>query len=282
MDKVRNNNTNVYKLIELAFANAQKNLSGNSSLIAPLYKLEHLFPSPLVTSLSKLAMLTAPQPLKSAEATDTRLRVILGVGAEFSKDHDLFSFFDAMLVFQSEQSFYSFMQHGYSLVIRGGAHNKKVAAAAFTVWPDGLFLDAIIVSHGVHPNPCKLSGHADKSFQRCGLGSFLLALLLCVATVQCTIRPSVILKKNQCLSKFYTDRHFLPIENNTVFPIDLAGGVPMVNCETGSKTTLLVFYPPAQDAQRTLPTTTNPEAALPNTQDKAAAVQLAELKATTE
>jgi hypothetical protein len=60
-----------------------------------------------------------------------------------------------------------------------------MAAASFIIEDDGLFVDAIAVSHGSHPDTYKSSihgAHNNGNWQRYGLGSFLLAVMACCAT----------------------------------------------------------------------------------------------------
>jgi hypothetical protein len=176
------------------------------------------------------------------------LQVILGNGKAYADEIDLYEFFNAMLEFQSETTFSTFMQNGYSLVVRAGTHNELVAAASFILQPDDLFIDAMVVSHGTHPNPCKLRGKSPKTFQNCGLGSFLIALLSRVATVRCTSIPSVYLKANEVSIPFYSSLGFQRVPKSTSLPEKLFLAVPMINVTRTAETDLLVYHPLPESA----------------------------------
>jgi hypothetical protein len=125
-----------------------------------------------------------------------------------------------MLEFQGKDAFAAFLINGFSLVVTGGALNEIAAAAIFVVTRDGVFIDAIAVSHGRAPDACKLSRSThvgtnsgqrslidesdNGSFQHCGLGSFSLALVEHCATFVCTHpEASFFLKSNSSRLEFY-------------------------------------------------------------------------------
>ena len=70
-----------------------------------------------------------------------------------------------MLQFQSADNFKPFLSQGYSIYITGGIHNEVVAAVSFIATTNGLYIDAIAVSHGTGAVACKLSkkSHFDET-----------------------------------------------------------------------------------------------------------------------
>jgi hypothetical protein len=151
-----------------------------------------------------------------------------------------------MLKFESKQVFRDFVIHGYCIVITGGSNNVIIAAAAFIVEPDGLFLDAIAVSHGKHPKPYKVPNQkpdpkADEgqrtffhglelgNYQKCGLGRFLLAVLARFVALKCPDSRAIYLKCPAPLQDYYTKRGYLELSADSALPSKLFAVVPLPN-----------------------------------------------------
>ena len=240
-------------LITDAFGKAKADLRDFCSPLGPLFNLSSLFPSHSAPSLRMLAQIVLPT--RSAKPPPY-LKVALGVGDEFAKANDIYSFFNGMLEFESEDAFAGFVQHGYTLVILGGNHNDIVAAASFIVASDGLFVDAIAVSHGTHKDSCKMSPQMVKAvckddtqikllsnasganFQRFGLGSLFIELLSRCASLLCSSsNAAVYLKANTGSQPYYLDRGF---ERATRMGDVLHKIVPASHREVSNETSLMV------------------------------------------
>jgi hypothetical protein len=276
-----------------AFDKSSENIEGHSWPIGTLEELAYLFPSKSAPSLHALSTLQARQRSASviaAPAGITKLQVVLGVGKPFAVARSLHSFYNSMLEFESAELFESFIDSGYSVVVTNETDHAIVAAASFVAHSDGIFVDAIAVSTGHHENSCPLSAdkfilvddddiqihllaEAKGSFQNCGLGSFLLALLSRCANWLCKDSPAVYLKANKSHQNFYTNRGFHPVSTGSTLPKNLFEVVPPEHFETSPATLLLV-----QIAET--PTTTDDPAVPADSQDIYVATQLASLKAT--
>jgi hypothetical protein len=118
-----------------------------------------LFDSNATSLLALGQLVPASSRIRSNDArpaVDPSLQVTLCLGLGQSSD-DLYPFFHSMLEFQGKDAFAALLINGFSLVVTGGALNEIAAAAIFVVTRDGVFIDAIAVSHGRAPNMCKLS-----------------------------------------------------------------------------------------------------------------------------
>ena len=250
--------------LKRSFAGAQQDLTTFLHNINSLENFKFLYPTKHNTSLrllSRLPALSRKKTSKLADKDPPSLQVILGVGKEYTDAKGLYAFFNGILEFEPEAVFNNFCEHGYSLVITGGAHDAVVAAAVFIIAPDGIFVDAIAVSHGRHENACKLTPDyfkgtneqeaqflvdAKGSFQRCGLGSFMFALLSRIALLKCDKSPGVFLKANLVLEPFYTACGFESLPTWTL-PTALLQMVPPVHFAHDSTdlTMLMVHHPPS-------------------------------------
>jgi hypothetical protein len=235
----------VDRMIETAFESAIQDQAKKSSLVAPLCELDVLFDPRFKTSLTKLANLKVPPRQKQAHFLPS-LQVVVGVGKPLVENTNLHEFFTAMLEFESDATFSRFMKDGYYLVVRGGTHDDLVAAAAFIITPVGIFVDALAVSRGSHPHTCRLPGHVTTTFQKLGLGSFLMALLSRVAILRCTTTPAIYLKANNDSTEFYTVKGFRPMLAKEKLPPLVFRAVPNDNIamDRGMTTMLVLNLPP--------------------------------------
>jgi hypothetical protein len=224
-----------------------------------------LFDSNATSLLALGQLVPASSRIRSNDArpaVDPSLQVTLCLGLGQSSD-DLYPFFHSMLEFQGKDAFAAFLINGFSLVVTGGALNEIAAAAIFVVTRDGVFIDAIAVSHGRAPNMCKLSRSThvgpdngqrsliDKSdngsFQHCGLGSFLLALVEHCATFVCTLpEASVFLKSNSSRLEFYENRGFASLPSGASLPCELLKVVPSANFTTIESDDTSLFSKPVE------------------------------------
>ena len=245
--------------IRAALTNSRKKHKSQLIPLGPLQGFSCLFAFEFDdTSLHQLGALRARTRSESAAKTDPRMQVLLGVGLQFQGQ--LYTFFNTMLEFHNEQIFEAFLSRGYSLVITGGTHQNIVAAVTFIVSTDGLFIDAIAVSHGRGTGVCKLKSDtligaddAQKSlirqseggsFQKLGLGNFLLALVSHCASLECTHkRASVLLKSNSCIVDFYFKRGFTTVPPATSVPAELLKIVPRKHYATNPPETSLLSNP---------------------------------------
>ena len=212
LENMESASTALNAVIQAAFVKAKKNGAPNKIHLGPLARFECIFPA-------------RPAPALAALATSPYLNVYLGIGEKFATQYHLHEFFTGMLIFQSEVEFAAFIKNGYTVVVSVGDPNKIVAAASFITENDGLFVDAIAVSHEKHKRALRqsmamtqrLSSVPDVcaalvkgNFQGLGLGSFLICLLSRIATITCSSKTdSVYLKAHQSSFNYYTHRGFV-------------------------------------------------------------------------
>ena len=160
-----------------------------------------------------------------------------------------------MLIFQSEVEFAAFMNKGFAVVVSCGDPNKTVAAASFMTEKDGLFVDAIAVSHEKHKHSLRQSKSMSQrlssvpafcaslmkgNFQGLGLGSFLICLLSRIAKITCSEKEdSVFLKAHTEAQAFYTDRGF--VEASSMGDI-ISKALPDFHRQVDEKTIMLVRH----------------------------------------
>jgi hypothetical protein len=239
--------------IDFAVEQANLDVVNFRSTLGTLSELRVLFPSVSAPTLGMLARLSIPT--KSIKPVPV-LKVTLGVGHEFAEACNLYNFFNSMLVFESEDAFAGFVKHGYTVAITAGKHDEIVAAAAFVAAPDGIFVDAMAVSHGTHPNAFILSkSNVEKvvkdkdqlksltasngaDFQGLGLGCLITELLCHLATSLCTKNLfGVYLKAHTSTQPFYFNRGFSPA---ILVGDDINLIVPASHLECGDETMIMV------------------------------------------
>jgi hypothetical protein len=260
-------------MIADGFSKALANLQIFRSSLGPLSVLESLFPPKTAPCLRALADVTVGPSLTSTPF----FTVTLGVGLNYAQEQKLHAFYNCMLKFETEQSFSNFVESGYSVVITGGTNPPVVVAAvSFVVAEDGIFIDAIAVSHGAHINACALPAHAmtpamgqimkkvntedgssvdlrnavrSKDFQHLGFGSLLLSFLAQCATLRCSKHAAVYLKAHRSTQGYYATRGYQPVADTTMgLPDNLASMVPKSHWEVNVDTILMIHCPPSPDA----------------------------------
>jgi hypothetical protein len=221
--------------------------------LGSLAALACIFPATAKQSLSELAALRQVLPPRMrSEGGEATFNVRLGTGQEYAEEKKLHQFFTGMLFFESSKVFTEFVKLGYSLVVTAGPSQLVVAAASFIIEDDGLFVDAIAVSHGTHPDAYKPSvhgSHNNGNWQRYGLGSFLLAIISRCATLACTVTPAVYLRADMTTENehhFYRNNGFKQVATTGfTAPDGLFKLVPEVNRATSPATILMVQQNPS-------------------------------------
>jgi GNAT superfamily N-acetyltransferase len=270
---VGGNNKALDAMITDGFSKALADLQVFCSSLGSLSVLEALFPPKTAPCLRALADVTVGPSLTSRPF----FTVTLGVGLNHAEEQNLHEFYNCMLEFETEQSFSNFVKSGYSVVITGGTEPPVVvAAASFVVAAEGIFVDAIAVSHGAHINACSLPTHAmtpamvkimkkvntedggsvdlrkalrNKDFQRLGLGSVLLSFLAQCARLRCSNDAAVYLKAHRSTQGYYATRGYKPVADTTLgLPDNLASVVPKSHWEVDVHTILMIHCPPPPDA----------------------------------
>ena len=247
-------------MIQQAFSKALEDLVYfHSTIGSELSSLHNLFPAKSAPSLRMLSKLSA----SARTGAIPFFRVVIGVGKEFAESEKLFVFLNGMLEFPSKDTFETFMESGYSLLVTGGVHDEIVAAATFIVAKDGIFVGAIAVSHGKHPNACQVPEKTLEAatmegsktaasimtlrtgtYQGLGLGSFLVALLARCATLRCPVHASMFLKAHKSKQSFYSHRGFEAVTSLPfLLPAELDQIVPQAYTEVSDETILMVHYP---------------------------------------
>ena len=247
--------------ILLAFDKAVKNTSGgHSSPIGSLQSLSSIFPLGAFSSLSALGSIEARTRSASLASSleKAQLVVLVGAGEAFATTTRLHEFYNTLLDFDTPESFHGFMKDGFSLVVLSAKHHAIVAAVSFRCDAESIFINAIGVSKGKHKHGISLSkenfldsedltqllaASTDGSFQRLGLGQFLIALVLRFAIIKCGVSPSVYLKANKNLQAFYTDQGFRLFTPTGLMPADIFGVIPGHHYATDDETILLVNSP---------------------------------------
>lgn len=251
--------------INAAFALADVHTT-HCSTPAFLDEFELLFSPTSVDSLGYLGSLHQVPPTAPPNASMPLIfKVLLGFGNTFAEARDLHSFFNGMIEFEPQPVFARFMQQAYAVVVTAGDNQNIVAAASFIVASDGVFVDAIAVSHGRHAKAFKLnnvdlmtetdietfasehnltnlmlSDASDGNFQNFGLGAFLLSFITRCASLRCSQSASVFLKAHKKSQSFYSKRGFVPVAK-TVFTAyrNLFSMVPEVHRQIGPETCLM-------------------------------------------
>jgi hypothetical protein len=209
-----------------------------------------LFPATAKQSLSELAALMQVLPPRMrSEGGEATFNVRLGTGKEYAEEKKLHQFFTGMLCFESQKVFTEFVDRGYSVVVTAGPSQLVVAAASFVIEDDGLFVDAIAVSHGSHPDAYKPSvhgSHNNGNWQRSGLGSFLLAVIARCAALACTLTSAVYLRADKAMENklhFYRNNGFKQVvTTGFTAPESLFARVAEVNRATSADTILMVLH----------------------------------------
>ncbi len=202
--------------------------------------------------LGELRSHTRSDPTPSSKLS---LQVNLCVGL-VNKDA-LHRFFESMFdEFQSGGEFSSFLNKGRAIAITGGAHEEIVAAVVFIGIKRGMFIDALAVANGHAPGGCNLNTanfsackndekelmkDSAGSFQRLGLGTFLLSLAALSATVTCTDHCTIHLKSNLQSLDFYKAHGCAPLPLDQSLPRALAQSVPSHKLESSPMANTLLL-----------------------------------------
>jgi hypothetical protein len=242
--------------LQAAFTTVGPSRKSQAITLGTLGGFVSLFPSKFDgTFLGKLGGLLSVRGSRQGVRTEPSLIVDLGVGLVYAEK--LHNFFNGVLEFQNKENFSAFLSTGFSFMITGGSHAEIVAAATFTTTSDGLFIDALAVANGHAPQACKLlenqfvssedllslvnRSNSEGSFQKLGLGNFLLSLMAHVATFACTDEEvSVFLKANALGCEFYIKSGFTQCLPNTRLPEKLSQLVPFEHYDTSATKTLLL------------------------------------------
>jgi hypothetical protein len=218
--------------------------------LGSLAALAPFFPATAKQSLSELAALRQVLPPRMrSEGGDATFNVRLGTGHDYAASKKLHQFFTGILCFESQKVFTEFVDRGYSVVVTAGPSQLVVAAASFIIEDDGLFVNAIAVSHGSHPDSYKSSvhgSHNNDNWQRYGLGSFLLAVIARCAALACTVTSAVYLRANTAMENklhFYRNNGFKQmVTTGFTAPDSLFARVPEVNRARSADTILMVLH----------------------------------------
>jgi hypothetical protein len=223
-----------------------KGNKNNFFSLGPLRGHALLFPELFqTTSLGLLGSLFQKSRIgATAKSTLPGFQVHFGAGS--FRERSLFLFFDTVLQFKDREHFLQVLDHGYSICVIRGPHNKIAAAIVFVSAAEGIFIDAIAVANGRGPSMCRLNsssfiaGDAEQekmiknsgtgSFQHLGLGTLLLPLVEQIASQQCADKnPSIFLKTNPDGFEYYKKLQLVPLPAGTSLPPGLSLLVPERN-----------------------------------------------------
>jgi len=246
------------KLLDEAYAAAQAKFVSRSICIGALNDVDCMVPHLFDGKDLPMSSLRHLQTKKNKELTNFTVKVMFCVGLEVK--NSLYQFFDALLYFQDPSPFYAFLKNGFALFLTGGVHSEIIAAVTFMVAPDGVFIDALAVSHGRGRGPCKLNSETfgitnayqklrrhsliDGSFQNFKLGSLLMGLVERCAQRWCTVKGArVYVKMNKTVLKFYQSCGYQKLPSDKALPSQLLAMVPAFNVDSSSSETSIMSKP---------------------------------------